>query len=373
MPEKLAARRIDWWNTALGEDEIEAIARAIRGRHVSQGRLTEQFEAALAELLGVPFVICTTSGTMALLMSFLALGVGPGDEVILPDRTFIATAHAAMLLGARVRLVDVCSDSPLIDVEAIEPAITSRTKALVPVHLNGRAADMAALRQIAARHGLPVVEDACQAFMSRGERGYLGTLSRFGCFSLGMAKLLTTGQGGFIACHDPTDADRLRRIRNQGVYNVSNDKDYDVLAGNFKFTDMQAALGMAQLPKLSQKVAQQLAIYRTYEAELAEVPCFKSVPIREKDGEIPLRAEFLCRDRERFLAALDGIGISAVSQIPCVHEATHVGEVGDFPNAMVYSRHLLTMPCGPDQPLENVRAAAIGAKQLASGYPPWQA
>ena len=133
---------VPWWRTSFGEDAIAEVTRAIREECISQGPVTLEFETKLAEALDVPYVIATTSGSMSLLMALMALGIGPGDEVIIPNRTWIATAHAPKMLGATVVTVDVLSDVPIMDVSQIREKITPRTKAVIPVPLNGRAVNM---------------------------------------------------------------------------------------------------------------------------------------------------------------------------------------------------------------------------------------
>lgn len=187
---------VPWWRTALGPEEIEMVVESIRAEHISGGPVTAQLEQAIGATLGVPYVVCTTSGSMALTLAMMILGVGHGDEVIVPNRTFMATAHAALMLGAKIRLVDVRPDIPAMDTDQLEAAVTPRTKAIVAVHLNGRATDMKAVNEIARRHGVAVVEDAAQAFLSKTRRGWLGAQSDLGCYSLGMTKLVSTGQGG---------------------------------------------------------------------------------------------------------------------------------------------------------------------------------
>ena len=238
--------RIPWWRTSFGEEEVQAIAEAIRAEHITMGPITAELEKKLAEALGVPYAVVTTSGSVALLMALIALGIEPGDEVILPNRTFVATAHAVVLLGAKVVLVDVRQDIPVLDVTQLRAKITPRTKAIMPVHLCGRGGDLEELLRIAKEHGLLVVEDACQAIFSRGEQGYLGTRSDAGCYSLGITKLIGTGQGGLVVTRDVETYQKLRLVRNHGVADVFK-ADFNLLGFNFKFTDMMAALGLVQL------------------------------------------------------------------------------------------------------------------------------
>ena len=159
--------RINWWSTSFGEKEIALIGESIRAQNVSQGKVTRQFEEAISEYLNVKHVVAVSNGSCALLAALIAAGVGPGDEVILPNRTWIATAHAVRLLGGKVVAVDVERDRPIIDVTAIEASVTNRTKVILPAHMNGRSANMEVIQRIARRHKLAVIEDAAQAIGSR--------------------------------------------------------------------------------------------------------------------------------------------------------------------------------------------------------------
>ncbi|MBF0176628.1 MAG: DegT/DnrJ/EryC1/StrS family aminotransferase [Magnetococcales bacterium] len=351
----MGATPIRGWQIEVGTPEIDRISAGIQARQISQGPLTEQLEEALAARLGVAHVVCTTSGTSALMMSYLALGVGPGSEVIIPDRTWVATANAALLLGAKVRLVDVEPSRPVMDPDRLLAAITPRTRAIIPVHLNGHAASMEAILAVAEQHGIPVVEDACQAFLSRHHGRPLGTAGRMGCFSMGLAKLLTTGQGGFIACHDTADRDTLRRIRNQGLSGSSLDENITMLGGNFKFTDIQAAVGLAQMDRLDARIVRQRTIQEHYLAGLQHLPQLQTIPVNLATGEIPLRAEYLVDERAAFVQHMRLRGIEVNPHPVSLHQFPHLmAESQDFPHSLRYSGRVVTLPSGPDQPLENV-------------------
>ncbi len=352
----MAEPAINWWNVEVGEEAAPRIVDAIAKGHISQGPVTAEFESALAALLNVPYAVCTTSGTMALTISLLALGIQPGDEVIMPDRTWVATANAALLLGARVRLVDVLPDGPpIMDHDRIEAAITPKTRAILPVHLNGRAVAMEPVLTIAEKHGLGVVEDACPSICSRHRGRFVGTFGRFGCFSLGMAKLLGTGQGGVIVCHDEADYTLLTRIRNQGLSGSAMNERHDVRGGNFKFTDIQAALGLAQLGLLDKRIEHQKAIHQLYLDGLRGLDAVTFVPVDIEAGEIPLRADAMSPDRDRFVREMADRGIAIAPQSPNLSDFPFIADDGrTFANAKRFSDTMLTLPSGPDQPLVNV-------------------
>lgn len=344
---------ISWWRTSFGEAEIRKLEDSVSREYISQGPVTAQFEAQVAEALDVPYAVATTSGSVSLLMAFMALGIGRGDEVIVPNRTWIATAHAALLLGAKVVLVDVRPDIPVMDVSQVQERITSRTRAIVPVHLNGRAVDMEAVQGIAGEFGLAVIEDACQALFSRDHRGYLGTQSDIGCFSLGMTKLISTGQGGFAVTRSREVYERLKLVRNHGVTDIFTDT-WNQIGFNFKFTDLLASFGVVQLSRASDRIAHLLAVYDKYAALVAELPFLKLVPVKVSEGEIPLYIEVLCREKKRLVAFLYARGIQTRPVPPDLHISPSIGTGDDYPNSRVFSSQGLYLPCGPEQSLENI-------------------
>ena len=361
--------RIRWWRTDLGQDEIDALAAAVRDRRINQGPLCRELELRLAEVAGVAHAAVTTSGSVALALAMLASGVRAGDEVVVPAATFIAPAHAALLLGAKVRLADVHRDRPLIDPRAVEAAISERTRAVVVVHLGGRAADVAAVRAVAARVGAAVIEDCAQAFTSRGAAGTLGSLGDAAAFSLGITKLVTTGEGGFVAAHSEADYRRLVELRNHGTADISRNR-FDAPGFNFRLTDLQAAVGLAQLEKLEQKRAGVARVYRFYEQALRDVPYLRMLDVRVSDGELPLWAEVLTRDRERVSSRLAERGIEAKAFHPSLADSPHVAATGEFPNARRFASLGLTLPSGPDQPESSLERVADALRGLASEIAP---
>jgi len=345
--------RIPYWRTSFNNGEAAAIAHAISEEHVSQGPVVAEFERQLAAYLGVPYVVATTNGSTALLMSLWAAGIGRGDEVIVPNRTWIATAHAPLLLGATVKLVDVEADRPIIDAGVIEAAITPRTRAIMPVHLCGRSADMRAINQIAQRHGLIVVEDAAQALGSRNKDGLLGTQSDMGCFSFSVAKIISTGQGGFIATKSEAHYKRLVGMRTHGVGDVVN-ADWDRPGFNFRFTDILAAIGIQQLKLLPRRIEKVKEIYQLYKEGLSDIPAVKLIPVDIEAGEIPVYVEVLCESRSRLIDFLDARGIQCRPYYPNLSSAAYLNQSGGFPNSEPFNKYGVYLPSGPEQSIENI-------------------
>lgn len=345
--------RISWWRTAFGEEEISKVAEAIRGEHISQGPVVAEFERRVGAYLDVPFVVATSSGSTALLMAMMAGGVRPGDEVIVPDRTWIATAHAPALLGATVKFVDVLPGEPIIDVDRIEQAITRRTKAIAPVHLNGRSADMRRIREIARKHGIRVIEDAAQAFGSRNADGFLGTQGDMGCFSLSVAKIIATGQGGFVVTSDPALHEKLIAIRTHGTRSVM-DAEWTQLGFNFRFTDILASIGLVQLDQMRARVEHVQAIHTRYLQGLADMEFLRMIPVDVAGGSIPIYVEVLCAERARLMEYLASNRVETRAFYPSLHLAPYFNDRNAFPNADRFGEQGIFLPSGPSQPLENI-------------------
>jgi len=318
------------------------------------GKVTEEFEQRLAEALNVPYVVATTSGSMALLMALMALGIRNGDEVIVPNRTWIATAHAPLMLGAKPVLVDVLPDRPIMDTSRIREKISSKTKAIIPASLNGRIVDMEEVWEIAKEYSLLVVEDSAQGLFSKYQGKYMGTQSDAGCFSLSVAKLIPTGQGGFAVTRRKDIYRRMRLIRTQGVDDVNSGTPFLHMGFNFRYTDLQASIGLIQLSKVAERINRLKEIYEKYRAALVEIEFLKLIPVNITKGEIALYVEVLCNEREELMEYLASHNIQARPMYPDLDTASHLNCDDDFPNTRVYGKQGMVLPCGPDQPMENV-------------------
>jgi len=342
-----------WWRTHFGEEEINRITDSIRHENLSQGPVTAEFEQRISNSLDIPYVVATTSGSMALLMALLVAGIGPGDEVIVPNRTWIATAHAPLILGAKTVLVDVQADFPSIDVTQIEKQITPRTKAIVPVHLNGRSVAMDEVNRIAKKHDLLVIEDAAQAFCSSNKNGFIGCQSFAGCFSLSVAKLISTGQGGFVVTRSKEVHRKLNLLRTHGVNDLIA-TSYKQFGFNFRFTDILASIGIEQIRKLPKHIERVKAVYKRYASVLEKFPFLKLIPVNIESGEIPIYVEVLSPERDKLIKYLADNAIQTRPFYPDLDTADYIDCFGDFPNSRKFGRQGLFLPCGPGQSLEDI-------------------
>lgn len=236
-------------STSIGDAEIDAVVRVMRSGWVAQGPEVAAFEAEFASLVGGRRCVAVNSGTSALQLTLMALGIGPGDEVVVPSFSFAATANAVRLVGAEPVFADIEPGSFCLDPRAVAAAVGPRTVALIPVHLYGHPAPMDRLVPIARRHHLAIVEDACQAHGAALHGEPVGTFGVAGCFSFYPTKNMHSIEGGMVATADPNLAQLLRRLRNQGM---EQRYVHEIVGGNLRMTDVAAAVGRVQLRQLAQ-------------------------------------------------------------------------------------------------------------------------
>ena len=351
----------------IGEEEIAEVVDTLRSGWITTGPKAKRFEQAFVEFLGDPSLeaIAVNSATAGLHLALEALGIGPGDEVITTTLTFTATAEVVRYLGADVVLVDVDPATLQIDPRAVEAAITPRTKAVIPVHYAGLAADMDAILGIARRHGLAVVEDAAHALPATSGGALVGTLASEACvFSFYANKTMTTGEGGMLVTRDAALAKRARVMRLHGMSRDAFDRysakvpswAYEIVAPGFKYnlTDIAAALGLHQLKRLEGFAQRRAAIAARYDEAFADLPLV--MPPRPAPGERHAWHLYVVRltdaapfARDRFIERLfeEGIGCS-VHFIPLhLHpywRDRHALRPQQFPHAQHAYERMLTLP-----------------------------
>ena len=347
--------------------ELDRLRQVIDSNYVNDGDVTAQFEHDIAAFLGARHAIAVTSGTIAIFLALYAAGVGAGDEVIVPDLTFIATANAVTLTGATPVLVDVDPRTLLLAAAGFEAAITARTRAVVPVHVSGRGSDMSAICRIAAAHGVAVIEDAAEAFGSRRAGRNLGLFGLAGAFSFSPNKTITTGQGGAIATNDDALAARVRSLKDQGrpVRGTGGDDVHPELGFNFKFTNLQAAVGLAQLEDLRPRLARQRRNYEIYASELAQCDGITLPGFRLDDGELPLWTDVLAERRDeldRYLAER-GMGCRRF-WLPIHTQAPYRRPDAPFQSAIAGSARALWLPSAFTLTDDDVSAVALAVKDF---------
>ncbi|MBT5549457.1 MAG: DegT/DnrJ/EryC1/StrS family aminotransferase [Nitrospina sp.] len=305
------SKNIDWWEPQVGEEERELLNQVLDSNFLNDGEYTTQFEQKLAKLLGCKHAVAVTSGTSALFLALVANGIGHGDEVIVPDITFIATANAVSMAGAKPVLVDVDPHTLNLSPAEFLKAITPKTKAVIPVHISGRPVDMPAVLEIAKNHGLHVIEDAAEALLSKLKNKSLGTFGQAGILSFSPNKTITTGQGGAILMDDDSLEVRLRELKDQGrpVRGTGGNDTHDQIGYNFKLTNLQAAIGIAQLDKLATRTSRMQQNYLMYVEGLKDLEELTLLPFQVDKGEIPQWVDALTPRRDELVEYLQGCDI----------------------------------------------------------------
>lgn len=350
----------------IGEEEIAEVIDTLRSGWLTTGPKTRRFEEQFREYVGARHAIAVNSCTSALHLALTVLGVGRGDEVIVPTFTFCATANVVAHLGARPVLVDVDQDFN-VKPEAIEAAITPRTKAIMPVHLSGQACDLEAILAIAARHHLPVVEDAAHAVGATYRGKKIGTFGKITAFSFYATKNLTAGEGGMITTDDDQLAQRMRLLSLHGMncdawnrHSASGSWYYEVTEAGFKnnMSDLQASLGIHQLRKLDAFIATRTNYAQRFTAAFSAIPEIEPPVIHPHRQHawhlyiLRLKLERLRIDRAQFIEELRSRQIGTSVHFIPVHlqpfyQQTFGYRRGDFPNAEHLYERIISLPLYP--------------------------
>jgi perosamine synthetase len=272
----------------IDEDDIQAVVEVLRSDWLTTGPKVSEFEQAFTDFVGAEEAVAVNSGTAALHAAMYALGIGPGDEVILPPITFVATANAVVFQGGTPVFADVDPDTLLIDPQKVEDKITPRTKAIVAVDYAGHPCDYDALKTVAAKHGLFLVADACHSLGAEYKGRKVGTLADLTVFSFHPVKHITTGEGGMVVTNNTEFAEKMRRFRNHGI-NTDHRKRADQgtwyyemedLGYNYRITDIQCALGLSQLQKLPKFLEQRRKTAARYSEAFAHIKETTSLAVR---------------------------------------------------------------------------------------------
>ena len=350
--------------------EYTAIKSALDSNYINEGDVTTRFEQEVARLMGVKHAIATTSGTAAIFLALAGVGVGPGDEVIVPDVTFIATANAVMLTGAKPVLVDIDPLTLNMDPESMSAAITDRTKAVVPVHVSGRSANLVVIKDIARTHGIAVVEDAAEAFMSALDGRYLGAIGQAGCLSFSPNKVITTGQGGMVLTDDDALHVRLRELKDHGrpVRGTGGDDVHHSVGYNFKLTNLQAAVGLGQLTALQPRLERQRQIYRIYADNLRGLKGITLPGFHLETGEVPLWTDALVERRNELDQFLQQRGAHCRRfWFPIHTQPPYRLSDDNFPNSTKVMPHAIWLPSAFTLSDDDIKTVCSWIREFVSG------
>ena len=339
---------IPWWHPVLGDEEARAVAEVIASGFPNDGEVTDRFAARIAAIADSAHGVGVSSGSAAIYCALVACGVAPGDEVIVPDLTFVATANAVLLTGAKPVLADVRLQDFTLDRDAVEAALTPRTRAIVPVHVNGRGGSIEEIVELADDRGLAVVEDAAEALGSRLAGRPLGSFGHAAAFSFAPSKVVTTGQGGVVVTHDPEVARRVRELKDQGRANrgTGGADVHPAFGFNFKLTNVQAAIGLVQLDGLEERLAHLGTLEDWYASELRDLePDIALVGGDRARGERHGWVDVLARERDDLAAHLRGRDADPREfWFPLHSQLPYSMDAASFPNATSISARGLWLP-----------------------------
>lgn len=337
------------------EEEPQAAYDVVKSLWIIYGPRTMEFERQFAAMMGVKHAIAVNSGSTALLVAQAAVGIGSGDEVIVPNMTFITTATSCMYLGIKPVFADINLSVYGIEPEDIKRKITEKTKAIIPVHYAGQTADMSKIMDIAEAHDLIVIEDAAEAHLSEYDGRKCGGIGRIGIFSFTPSKPMTTGEGGMITTDDDEIAERCRMIRNFG----DADKfKWNMLGFNFRMPEVMGAIGLAQLKKLKKAVQMRREIALRYTEAFRDTDAIITPYVRKIEDTnfqlytIRLRLDMLTITRDQFMEELAKLGVSSRLYYPCLHNQKVFADVSEqtdaeFPNSIEFAETALSLPIYP--------------------------
>jgi perosamine synthetase len=340
----------------IGEREEQAVLEVLRSGHLSLGPRVPAFEAAFAERIGARHASAVSSGTAGLHLALRAVGVQAGDEVVTTPFSFVATANAVVYENARPVFADIDPRTLCLDPDAAAAAITGRTRALLPVHIFGYPADMPAFE----RHGLPIVEDAAEALGARyADGGAVGGRGHPAIFAFYANKQMTTGEGGMIALGSAEQKVRIDSERNQGRAPDMGWLDHDRLGFNYRLSDIACALGLAQLERLDEMLADRARVAAAYRAALADLAAQRglTLPCPDADGAVRGWFVFVVQlpagvDRDATMLALRELGIQSKPYLPAIHLMSFYRErfghrPGEFPVCERVAEASLALPFFP--------------------------
>ena len=351
----MAQERVPLSRPDISQADIDAVVAVLKTPNLSLGPKLPAFERGFADRLGLRHGVAVNSGTSALHLVVRALGLGAGDEMITSPFTFVATANCALFEGARPVFVDIDEHTWNMDVEKLEAAVTDRTKLLMPVHIFGRPMPMDAVMEIAARRGIPVAEDACEALGATYKGRQVGTFAAASTFAFYPNKQMTTGEGGMIVTDDDRLADLCRSLRNQGRDPGAGWLAHARLGYNYRLSDINGALGLAQLARLPEFLAARRRVAKRYIEKLSELDEIV-LPAPYREGELSwfvfvvrLADRFSQAERDKLLASLreQGIGTNyyfAPVPLQPFYREQFGYKPGDFPVTDKISARTLALP-----------------------------
>ncbi len=353
------------------ERELEEIAKVLSTGYLTQGPKTAEFEQKVAEYIRCKYAFAMSSCTTALHLALVVLNIGTGDEVLVSDFTFPATANVVVQQGAKPILVDIDLDTFTMNIEDLRQKITERTKAIIPVDAFGCAANFDPINKIAAEHNIPVIEDAATAIGTKYYDRFCGNLTTLGCFSFHPRKVITTGEGGMITTNDDQLAERIKLLRSHGGVRKGNWYEYEAQGFNYRLSDVQGAIGVAQMEKLPMLIEKKRRMAIMLSELISEMPGVR-VPTEPKWGGHIYQSYVIMVDehlnRDRIVDAMKSRGVETTLGTYALHDQPFFQDKfaykrGQLPGSHAAFTRTITLPLYPQMSETDLDTVASALSQ----------
>ena len=344
------------WKKNLDSRYISKLIKdSLKNKYISEGNLTLILEKEISKILKVKYVSMVSSGTTALLTAMLAIGLKRNDTIIIPERAWISLLNAAAILGLKIKTIDVKKEKPVLD-ENIFSNLKIKAKAIVVVHMGGRATEMDQIIKIAKKKNIKVIEDAAQAFGSKYKKKNLGTISEIGCFSLSMAKTITSGQGGFLVTNKLALYNKIEKIKNNGLDNVMKVEKWGDLGLNFKYTDFISCITSSELKKYKSYIKDMISLYKVYKKNIIKNNNLYILKVDTQIGEVPQYIEIICKNRKKFMKFMEKKNIKCREFYPSMSLSKYTMLSKEkFLKDTLFSKHGVFLPSGPHQKVSDIK------------------
>jgi dTDP-4-amino-4,6-dideoxygalactose transaminase len=352
---------IDWWKINISDKKNQIqLLNSLKRKNISEGVVSKKLEYRISKLLKVKYVSMVNNGSIALLISMIVCGLKENDEVIIPNCGWISPVHAAMFLKLKIKLIDVEKERPLMNLEVLKTAISNKTKAIIPVHLNGMSVDINKIKSIIKRRKIYIIEDSAQALFSKNKKNFLGTQGDVGCFSFSVPKIVTTGQGGFCCTNNKKIYEKIKSIKTHGMRNVFY-STWDSFGFNFKFNDTLSSLALNQIKNYKNTVKKLLALHLIYSKKIYNKKV-KFLDVDVKNGEVPIYNQIITNNPKKFINFLKQNKIEARPGYRNLNRAKiYCKSMKVFKNNKLNSKYfenIVVLPSGPDQKINDIKKIA---------------
>ena len=352
---------VNWWKINISNkiNQLQLL-NSFKLKMISEGIVTRKLEELISKKLKVKYVSMVNSGSVAILISMIACDLKENDEIIIPNCGWISPIHAAMFLKLKIKLIDVEKDKPLMDLDELKKAISSKTKAIVPVHLNGMAVDIKKIKSIIKNKKIYIIEDSAQALFSKNKKNFLGTEADIGCYSLSTSKMITTGQGGFCCTNQRKIQKKIKLIKTHGMKNVFY-STWNNFGFNFKFNDTLSSLAFNQIKNYKDTVKKLLSLHKLY-SKIINNKKITFLNVNIKNGEVPIYNQIIVNNPKKFIRFLKKSNIQARPWYKNFYSGiSYYKKINMLKKTKYnssYFEKIVILPSGPDQKLKDIKKVA---------------